>query len=63
MKKLMLGVAQNLSRGTEHLTITLSSLLLVLGVSYAHDQWFLFWAATFLASLLAIGVVCRQVLK
>jgi len=63
MKKLMLGVAQNLARCTDHITLILPPLLLVMGIAYVNDRLFLFWATTFLLSLLAIGMVCRQVLK
>jgi len=63
MKKLMLGVAQNLARCTDHITLILPPLLLVMGIAFFNDKPFLFWATAFFLLLLAIGVICRQVLK
>jgi hypothetical protein len=63
MKKLMTGVAHNLSRGADHATMVLPASLLVMSIAWFNDKPFLFWATTFLGSLMAIGMICRQFLK
>ena len=63
MKKLMTGIAQNLSSGAEHATMVVPGLFLVMSLGWFNDKPFLFWSTIPLASLMVIGIVIRQFQK